>query len=356
MNLFFELIQVAIGQREALSRNPSDEEWEWLYEQAKKQSLVGITFMAVDRLPDELRPPKKIKLNWCLKAEKIAMRNAATNKSCVHLVAALEKGKRRSCVLKGQGNALMYPRPEMRTPGDIDIWIDAKADDIIRVARKKIPNSKASYHHVDFGKVEGVDVEMHYRPSFLNNLINNRRLQRWFRDQRDSQMQHRVEMPGGVGQIAVPTAAFNRIYQIAHISNHIFFEGIGLRQLLDYYYLLKQGFTEEERLRDEQLLRRFGLYRAAGALMYVLQQVFAMPTEMMIVEADERRGRFLLDEVMIAGNFGHYDERVRHDGGQLQQYIYHLRRDARLLRYFPSESLWDPVFRWYRLFWRLRHR
>ena len=355
MNLFFELLQVAIGQREALSRNPSNEEWEWLYEQAKKQSLVGVALKALDQLPAELMPPKRVKLNWYLKAEKIAQRNAAMNQTSVRLVAALQKSGRRSCILKGQGNALMYPHPEMRIPGDIDIWIDADADDIIRLARKKLPGTKACYHHVDCGKVEGVEVEMHYRPSFMNSLVHDRRMQRWFLEQRDGQMQHWVELPGGVGEIVVPTVAFNRIFQMAHISNHVIHEGIGLRQLLDYYYLLKQGFTEQERQRDEQLLRKFGLRKVAGAVMYVMQQVFAMPTEMMIVEADERRGRFLLDEIMLAGNFGHYDERVEHGGGAWQKNMQRLRRDMRLLGYFPSECLWEPVFRWYHYFWRLRH-
>ena len=49
-NIFFELIQVAIGNRICLSHSPTAEEWKALYEIAKKQSLVGVCFAGVQRL------------------------------------------------------------------------------------------------------------------------------------------------------------------------------------------------------------------------------------------------------------------------------------------------------------------
>ena len=354
-NKFFSLIRFSIGVGDSLPRF-TDEEWEEMYETAKKQSLVGIVFQAVNSLPVEVQPPRKLKLRWIMQVEKIAKRNEVVNEVAVKVAQQFSKMGAPNCILKGAGNALMYPHPEWRTAGDIDIWLMVKPEKVIRLAKKVRPNSKADYHHIDFPSVGGIPIELHYRPQFMNNLIYNHRFQKWCSENAGQQSSNMVDLPGNVGQVSVPTNGFNRIFQMAHISKHVFQEGIGLRQLLDYYYLLQQGFTAEERKEDEQLLRRFGLYEVATAVMYVLREVFGLKQEQMIVPVDERRGRFLLEEIMQAGNFGHFDERVSHDGGQLQKNTNRLKRDIRLLRYFLSECLWEPVFRWYHFFWRLRHR
>ena len=36
----------------------------------------------------------------------------------------------------------------------------------------------------------------------------------------------------------IPTVEFNIIFQLTHIYSHLMNEGIGLRQLVDYYYVL----------------------------------------------------------------------------------------------------------------------
>lgn len=187
----------------------------------------------------------------------------------------------------------------------------------------------------------------------MNNLIHNYRLQRWFVQESEKQFSHEVEFPDGAGRICVPTYAFNRIYQMAHICNHVIHEGIGLRQMMDYYFVLKQGFSEEERQTDGKLLRRLGLYDVAAAVMYVLKEILLMEESMLLVPADERSGKFFMNEIMQSGNFGQYDKRVRHNVSQLSQNIQRLKRDFRLMWYFPSECLWEPIFRVYHFFWRL---
>ena len=49
-HFFFELIRVAIGTRDSLSHIPKSKEWKALYDMAKKQSLVGVCFAALQRL------------------------------------------------------------------------------------------------------------------------------------------------------------------------------------------------------------------------------------------------------------------------------------------------------------------
>ena len=155
----------------------------------------------------------------------------------------------------------------------------------------------------------------------------------------------------------VPNAAFNRVYILVHIYRHLFAEGIGLRQLLDYYFVLKQGFTEIAREEPLRILRSLGMMRFTRAVMWVLQEVYAMPDRYLLTSPDAKEGRFLLDEIMLAGNFGKYDERMQRSVGEgtFRWGLRKVLRNFRFVRSYPSEVLWSPLFKVWHLFWRIRH-
>lgn len=315
---------------------------------------MGILERGIQLVPPENRPPRQLFLRVCMLSQKIATLNSKINAASVKLAALLEQAGFRYCILKGQGNALAYTDPAARMPGDIDVWIDAKPEEVVAFARKACPGAQACYEHIEYEKCDGVEVELHYRPAFLNNPLHNSRLQRWFLSESAAQCAHSVDLPDGAGTVNVPTDDFNRIFQMAHIMKHVVATGLGMRQLMDYYFLLRKGFTPEEQQRDMQLLRSFGLYDIAAAVMYTLRQIFAMPVSMMLVPPDRRRGQFLLKEVLEGGNFGHYNPQARKARTKMAKNILRLRRDIRLLTMFPSECLSEPFFRLWHFFWRLR--
>ena len=352
--LFFELLQVAIGKRQRLSVIPTNEEWQLLYEMAKKQSLLGVTFYAIQK--NNIQLDKKLLLQWFSVSEKIRQNNQRANEAAVKLTQFFLENGFRTCILKGQGNAITYPDPYIRTSGDIDIWVEGGQSAVLNFVRKYVSEADFCYNHIEFKKINGIETEVHYRPLFMNNMIHNKRMQHWFCRVADEQFRHKIEFPDGAGKACVPTNDFNRIYQMAHIAKHFFCEGIGFRQIVDYYFVLQQGFTAEERLYDERQLKHLGLYKIATAVMFVLKKTLDLEPDLMIVPADERLGRFLLDELLQSGNFGQHDSRVAHKQGQFAKNIQRLKRDFRLVRYFPSECLWEPVFRWYHFFWRIRHK
>lgn len=354
-DLFFEVLRYSVGVSDELPVGISSGNWEQIYETARQQSLLGIVFYGIQRSSSE-KPDRKLLLQWFSVCERIRQANQKTNFAAVRLAKFFREQGFRTCILKGQGNSLYYPDPYIRTSGDIDIWVEGGTRKVLDLARRYVADAKSCYHHIEFRKVDGVETEVHYRPSFMNNMLHNRRLQRWFKNMADEQFSHEVGLPDGAGKVCVPTAGFNRIYQMSHISNHFFHEGIGLRQIVDYYFVLQQGFTEEERRKEELLLRKFGLYRMAAAVMYVLKDTLHLDDRLLLVPADERRGKFLLNEILLSGNFGQYDKRVRYGGSQLTHNIQRLRRDFRLMWYFPSECLWEPVFRIYHFFWRLYYQ
>ena len=332
-----------------------EEEWREVMALGKEQAVLGILERGIQLVPPEQRPPRQLLLQISMLSQKIATINCKVDGATAKVAALMEQEGFRYCILKGQGNALAYTDPAARMPGDIDVWIAAEPKLVVDFARKSKPDAKACYHHVEYLKCDGVEVELHYRPAFLNNPIFNSRLQRWFLSEAATQCSHSVELPSGAGTVNVPTDSFNRIFQMAHIMNHVVHEGVGIRQLMDYYFLLRKGFSPEEQQHDELLLRRFGLYNVTAAVMYTLRQLFAMPVSRMLVPPDQRRGQFLLKEVLEGGNFGRYNPQARKARTRLSKNMLRLRRDFHLMTMFPSECLSEPVFRMWHFFWRLRY-
>lgn len=239
---FFQLVRLGIGASDAV-QHISGDEWRKIYRMAKKQSLLGVVFDGVQKMSDAAKGQGEfvgmdveLLMAWMGEYKQIERRNIELNVAVGKVSGWFRENGFRSCTLKGQGNALLYPYPLHRTPGDIDIWVSGYPSEVIRFVRSVAPNEKASYHHIDFPNVDGIPVEVHYRPCYLLNTWHNRRLQRFFADKAEEQFSHMVEIDGS--SVAVPTAAFNVVYQLVHIYNHLFQEGTGLRQVIDYSLLI----------------------------------------------------------------------------------------------------------------------
>ncbi|WOG30703.1 nucleotidyltransferase family protein [Segatella copri] len=427
-------------------------DWQELYSFASKQALLGLCFDGIERLgkeyPDELRQNpigRELLMTWMGKAQQIRRQNMKVNAVAGKLFAMLREDGMRCCVLKGQGNALMYPNPYSRTPGDIDVWINASRERIMEYAQKRFElGDDIRLQHLETS-LDGVPVELHFFPCSMNNILYHARLQKWFRRNADLQCSHIVSLPDGAGDIAIPTSSFNVVYQLTHLYHHFFDEGIGMRQIIDYFLVVndfsknvfldtdfsnhpvplsKEGSTafpkplspqgtgdvtapsrcsEPLRSKDggpskvspdcagwdrrdaigdiasdasvsstfttdssastaldvvQRELKYLGLWKFAGAVMYVLHEVLGLSEDKMIVPMDEKRGKLLLAEILDGGNFGRHFSKY---GGFTHQsmgkkYFLKIWRNMHFVRYYPAEALSEPIFRTWHFFWRLKHR
>ena len=353
--IFFDFLRFCIGSAKEVPVSLKKADWKELYRIAQKQCLVGVLFDGIRKLPAEhVGIKKELLLQWMAGSQMLEKANIRLNDAAIEISEWFRKRGFRTCILKGQGNALMYPNPYSRTPGDIDIWVEGDVKTIISFVRSISPHKKVCYHHIEFPSYKRVEVEVHYRPSFLQCFWHNRRLQKYYGIMKEEQFSHQL-MLGEQGEITIPTAEFNVIFQLTHIYAHLMNEGIGLRQLLDYYFVLLHAdikdFTELQRN-----LKHFGLWKFAEAIMYIMQEVFGMPASRLIVPPNEMYGKFVLNEVLEAGNFGKHDERNHFGKSQLGHNLQRIYRDIRLVRYFPMEALSEPIFRTWHFFWRLRHK
>ena len=446
----FLFLRYSLGDKVDMSMVVANMDWRQLYTFASKQAILGICFDGIERLgeeyPEELKKnpiERDLLMTWMTKAQQIRRQNMKVNAVASKLYSMLREDGLRCCILKGQGNALIYPNAYSRNPGDIDVWVNASREQITEYAKKHFElGDDIRYQHVETS-VDGVPVELHFFPCTMNNPIYNARLQKWFKRNADLQCSNVVSLPDGIGEIAIPTTAFNVVYQLTHLYHHFFDEGIGMRQIIDYYYVvcdfykvyqnsskitpslftIKEGSTshpdpltlrgeggnrptrcsEPLRSKDggpskvspdcagwdrrdaigdiasdasgsssfttdssastalvvvQRELKYLGLWKFAGAVMYVLKEVLGLSEDKMIVPMDEKRGRLLLAEILDGGNFGRHFSKY---GGFTHQsmgkkYFLKIWRNMHFVRYYPAEALCEPLFRTWHFFWRLKYK
>lgn len=352
VNILFCLLHNATGADCKLPNDISPEIWRRVFALARMHALTGVVYSAIENLPTENRPPKDLTLEWAVTTEYIKECNCKMDKAAVEVSELLRNDGFRAVVLKGQGIAQLYPHPEYRTSGDIDLWIEGSREEILHYLRRYPQKNAPVYHHVDCTIVNGIHIEAHFTPSWMNGYFANRRLQKFFRDNADEQFGNSVHIGGGA--ICVPTLAFNRIYILIHIYRHFFQHGIGLRQCMDYCYVLKQGFTEKEKAETIRTLRELRMMKFAGAVMYVMQTVFGLDDKYLLIRPNEKEGEILLNEIMLAGNFGQFDKRIGKVGKKapFRSFCRSVGRNMKFVRSYPAEALCSPLFKIWHYLWR----
>lgn len=358
--LFVELLRLSLAPQrgQMLSRAPTDCEWRKLFDECKRHSLVGMMYEAVACLPPVQRPPRDVLLPWYALTERIKQQNALLNVEAVRVCTQLEHDGLPNVLLKGQGVALLYPHPELRMPGDIDLWIAVERSAIMRYVHSNGWHVHTTLLHTEFLMSGVTEVEAHFMPSCRYNPLKHWQMCRLFESIEDVQLQHKVSLEsGGNTLVSVPTAAFNRVYLLAHIYRHFFGEGIGLRQLVDYYYCLRQGFSAAEAEQTVCWLKKIGMYRFARAMMYVMRTLLQLPDQYSYAMPDARLGKMLLREVMLAGNFGQHDQRYAqlNSSNRLARFWTKTRRNVSFVCYYPGEVLFDVPFRVWHYAWRKLH-
>lgn len=372
--LFFELIRVAIGNAGCLSHSPTAEEWQMLYEMAKKQSLVGICFAGVQKLQAQRQAPNSwgneqgemLYLQWMGMAAKIQQRNELLNRKGKELISQFQNAGLDACVLKGQSLAPYYgDLAALRQSGDIDVWVRNKSIEELDAYVKGlgfVPKTTAA--HVSYEDKNGVEVELHAVPAFLRNFRTNRKLAQWFKEFNGS------------------TEEFNLVFLMVHMYHHVLFEGLGLRQVMDYYFVLRTQISDKRLMMDDSrfaapsfarvefteqrelpqidrelsvnaFLKEFGMERFSKGMMWIMQVVFGLEKEYVLCEADEKIGRLLLSEIMDGGNFGKYSENKGvHSDSAFVRGIRHWERNVKFFMLAPWEILCSPLWSLWHWWWR----
>ena len=335
--------------------NPTDQEfiqdlleqmdWHGLKLFAKKQKIVGIYWYAMQQ---HLKLKDDVVLDWMSSSIKIPSTNKKVYEQCVEISHFFKKEGFRTCILKGQGNALLYPDAYTRNPGDIDIWVEGGRDKVIDFICRVSQPKEVVYHDIDFPYTKDIYVEAHFIPAYLENPFLNKKLQKYISSVANEQFDNLVDAPDGLGQFSAPTLDFNIIYQLLHLDKHLRTEGIGIRQLIDYYYLLKRWYDSPISKNHQQetlyRLKEFKLLKFASAVMYVLHTVLGLERQYLLVPPNEKEGKFLLDEIMQSGDMGKSDKRLTkmREANGIGKFLKLEQFKLRLLKHYPTNVIWMP--------------
>ena len=342
--LFFEVLQVALDRRERLSKVLTDDEWKALFKICQKQTLTAFVYTALGKLENMgQKPPKDLLYQWISISELIKRQNRMMNDELLEWTSFFGNAGLHSVVLKGQANAVLYPDPLSRQPGDIDIYVEGGRQKLYNLLIEKVGinencrnNIAPSHHHIHLPRNKnGIEVEIHYQLSSGNhNPITNRRLQKLLKEEYLKGTELKQE---GFG---VPSLKFALIMQLSHIQSHAISSGIGLRQIVDYYYLLKAGGKS---LSTSSInLSKLGLRNIAGAIMWIMKEKMQIEDKYLVVPADYMRGKILLNIIMDGGNFGHYSRKPA-KGSLLSMALKKHVMKLPLMRLNASEVLWQEI-------------
>ena len=278
-------------------------DWQELYSFASKQALLGLCFEGIERLGKEY--PVKLKQNpigrellmtWMGKAQQIRRQNMKVNAVASKLFSMLREDGLRCCILKGQGNALMYPNPYSRTPGSGDVTAPSRCSEPLR------------------------------------------------------------SKDGGASKPLPDCAGWDRRGVSGDTNSVSCSSGSSITSVRSASTTDSSASTALVVVQRE--LKYLGLWKFAGAVMYVLKEVLGLSEDKMIVPVDEKRGRLLLAEILDGGNFGRHFSKY---GGFTHQsmgkkYFLKIWRNMHFVRYYPAEALSEPIFRTWHFFWRVKNK
>ena len=345
MHPFRNLLLITVGRESAFEQDPTPRVWRKLFKMTRQQALVGVLNEAVHRLPEHQLPPKDILEEWDEQTAKIGRIYHAHEDHGRELGELLGRQGLHGCILKGTGLAHLYPNPERRMCGDIDLWIKGNRDTIIEAFENADYNVyEIIYQECKVGVFLDTEVEVHFHPSKMYNPFSNARLQRYFEENSPI----RDDAP-----ISLPDARFNAVFCMAHMFRHYLEGGIGMRQMMDYYYVLR-NLTPEDREPVMKTLTRLGMKRFTASVMTCVQFNFGLEDEYLLCPPDKKHGGKLVNDIIAMGNFGVLDKRNYTYDGETKWAAF-LRKNNRVfsnLRHYPREVIWSPFARVSQFVWR----
>lgn len=164
-----------------------------------------------------------------------------------YLVKLFEEQGIHPVVLKGCSAAVLYPVPELRKSGDIDILIskDCDMENIERVlesAQIKKEKEQWSVHHQIFATIEGIKIELHTMPT---EPFENEKLNRYIKKVTPGFFQH-IEYREIMGvSLPVLEDAYQAYQLLLHMLQHFLTAGFGLRLLCDWVVFWNRPLSKE---------------------------------------------------------------------------------------------------------------
>lgn len=355
--LFFALIRVAIGTENCLPHTPSPEEWKELYRMAKKQSLLGICFAGVQKLQSQRQHlPEKVYDKWMAITATIQMRSIEHRNVLKMVTDLLYKKGYRAIFMKGLTCAERYPEPLLRQCGDIDFVLEEKhftkiLNSLEEIA--KVDHNLVHEHH-GMAHIGNVQLEPHYKIHNYQNPCNDRTMRSFQKKLLSGKDRCMIKI--GQAEVEKFPLEFEGMYIVSHMVNHVYEEGLGMRQVMDFYYWIKK-LPSNSRFNSElyhAYLGKMHMRRAARIFTHICESYLGLDSDIFDYKYTKKEKCFvnkMANDIIDVGNFAKHADKQPKAG--IHAYLRTIIRTYNLGYLCPSEAIWWPISKFFRFFWRI---
>lgn len=353
-SIFLELLKAGIWNDDVDSNLfplfPDD--WNKIYFMAVKQTVQGVVYDAVCRLPEELLPPMDLLLQWMHEVQNIENTYHKHFKSLNYLITRFQAESDVHPILeKGIGLASCYPQPDHRVSGDIDIFYgsESKCKEAVQLIGKWGMHVHEGENGESAFMLNDVTVENHGCLVLTHHVFKKKKLNDWI----DAQMQQDNSLRQIIidkAPITVLNPTLDIMLLVTHSLKHLLNEGIGLRQMCDVAVYLKKNSQIINGEELEMVLKMFGVYRWANLIFCFLVNILGLdegylPYNFKKIAYNSEK---LLAEIWKSGNFGLLDERnarrpTSNVGGKIFTFKRIFRNFILFCKYAPGEASGWPL-------------
>lgn len=296
--LFYELMQVAMGQIDCLERGPSPEEWQDLHTLAQGEDVVGACYQSSVHLFDfGLRAPQDLILDWMNEAEELREQCELTEQRYQTLLKKMNERSLRFTMIAGQGMTYYYNDElhDLRKPDGIDFFIyggKEHAEKFVKLTGQQEVRDDGSIVYLDTWA--DTEVRLHYRLKAGKASGRNKSFDRWLRQNNDALFRHD-------GELTIPSPSMSAVLTMLSLYNQFLSKSLTMRSLMDYYFILRKSDGQFESFKGGQsfdaLMKSLHLSRFSRGMMWVMQEIMGLERKYMPSEPMEDEGRFLIGEI-----------------------------------------------------------
>ena len=327
--------------------------WKAIFKISREQAVQVLVADGMEALPEHLAPKKET-------IYKVAIRRTTNSlaykvqKSLINRITTLfnEEGIP-SILLKGQGVAQNYQKPESRMCGDIDIYVGMdnfhKACEILRrEGAEELIHQDEHEFHIAFD-LDDKTIEVHKKSDVIRGRKLNDSLQKWTASHLDAKLAAGTlpKWNNDGTLINIPDPTYNAFYIIHHAVRHMIGEGIGLRHVCDWMIFLH---THQDQIDKEELKAKLAEYKMAtawGQFGALATKYLGFPEEHLLVppiNQNESKAELLLQHIFSTGNFGQYskekrDSKSRYLKRKWHNFRFQMSRLFKLYRILPDYTL-----------------
>lgn len=237
----------------------------------------GLDVLVYGTCPDALTLTPKQEMQLKVQMGKYLRQHMRLNMDLGTVFTHLQANGLHPVLLKGQGCATYYPNPVLRATGDLDIYIGEKDYEKGKQACQTLgckECEKETKKHIGY-KYGETEIEVHRFVEPLMHPGHHRYYQKLSQEQLATP---RTVSLGGVS-FPIPPASFNALQCFMHIWHHFCQGGIGLRQLVDFAFILYQDHSQIDAPALQTHLKKLGRLQARQIIGCLVVDLLGLPSE-----------------------------------------------------------------------------